>query len=134
MIKVETLGMLNLAKSNPVIKSEKAVENYSFLTHDKDIYLIANMVSGDNAYRNDVVFPAGELLNGYLLKAWEGQKLVIDGKHVTGGIASITVGTVLVPGEDGKLKTGDAAGVHLVVTDVKVRLTEAAIKAKVVVA
>lgn len=134
MIRVETIGMLDVAKSNPVLKSENAVANYSFLTFDKDLYLITNTVTGDDAYKEDVVFPAGEYLNGFLVKAWESQKLVIDGKHITGGVSGLTVGSVLVAGEDGKLKTGSAAGVHLVVTDVKVRLTEAAVKAKVVVA
>ena len=60
--------------------------------------------------------------------------LVVDGKHITGGVEAATVGTVLVPAEDGTLTTGEAAGVHLVVTDVNTRLTEKAIKAKVVVA
>lgn len=134
MIKVETLGMLDVAKVNPVLKSNKDITNYSFLTDDNDLYLIANTIVGDDAYRKDVVIPAGEYLNGYLVKAWESQKLVIDGKHITGGVGTLSVGSILVAGDDGKLKVGSAAGVHLVVTDVKVRLTEAAVKAKVVVA
>lgn len=134
MIRVETIGMLDVAKNNPVLKSESAVANYSFLTFDKDLYLIANTVAGDDAYKEDVVFPAGEYLNGFLVKAWESQKLIIDGKHITGGVSGLSVGSVLVADTDGKLKTGSATGVHLVVTDVKVRLTEAAVKAKVVVA
>lgn len=134
MIKVETLGMIEVAKVNPVLKADKDVLNYSFITVDDIVYLVANTVTGDNAYREDVVIPAGEYLNGYALKAWEGQKLVVDGKHITGGVEAATVGTVLVPAEDGTLTTGEAAGVHLVVTDVNTRLTEKAIKAKVVVA
>lgn len=133
MIKVETLGMIEVAKVNPVLKADKDVLNYSFITVDDIVYLVANTVTGDNAYREDVVIPAGEYLNGYALKAWEGQKLVVDGKHITGGVEAATVGTVLVPAEDGTLTTGEAAGVHLVVTDVNTRLTEKAIKAKVVV-
>lgn len=134
MIKVETLGMIEVAKVNPVLKADKDVLNYSFITVDDIVYLVANTVTGDNAYREDVVIPAGEYLNGYALKAWEGQKLVVDGKHITSGVEAATVGTVLVPAEDGTLTTGEAAGVHLVVTDVNTRLTEKAIKAKVVVA
>lgn len=134
MIKCETIGMIDSAKLNPVLKIDAAVENYSFKTVDGDLYLIANTLTGDDAGREGVVFAAGELLNGWLVKAWEGQKLVIDAKHVTGGIGSIEKNAILVAGEDGKLKTGSAAGVHLVVTDVKAHLTEAAIKAKVVVA
>lgn len=134
MIKVETLGMIEVAKVNPVLKADKDVANYSFITDDGVAYLVANTLTGDNAYREDVVIPAGEYLNGYALKAWEGQKLVIDGKHITGGVEAATVGAVLVVADDGKLKTGEATGTHLVVTDVDTRLTEKAVKAKVVVA
>ena len=134
MIKVETLGMLDVAKINPVIKSEDDVANYSFLTVDNDLYLISNTITGDDSYKEDVVIPAGEYLNGYLVKAWEGQKLVVDAKHIDEDISSLTVGTVLVVGEDGILVSGSAAGVHFVVTDTKVNLTEQAVKVKVVVA
>lgn len=133
MIKVETIGMLSIAKMNSVIKSDKDVGNYSFLTIDNDLYLIANTITGDDAYKEDVVISAGEYLNGFMVEAWKGQKLVIDGKHVDGGIASLAVGDTLVAQEDGKLKAGTAAGVHFVVTDTKTRLTEAAIKVKVAV-
>lgn len=134
MIKVETLGMLDIAKSNPVLKSERDVKNYSFLTDSGILYLIANTIVGDDAYREDVVIPAGNFLNGYQVDAWAGQKLVVDAKHVTGGIASLHKNDVLVANTDGTLKTGSATGVHFVVTDLNVRLTEAAIKVRVVVA
>lgn len=133
MIKVETLGMLDIAKINPVLKSEEDVKNYSFLTADGILYLISNTVVGDDAYLKDVVIPAGDFLNGYQVDAWVGQKLVIDGKHIEGGVATLNVGDALVVAEDGGLKAGSAAGVHFVVTD-KTTLTEAAVKARVAVA
>ena len=133
MIKVETLGMLDVAKINPVLKSDKDVANYSFITDEGDVYLVSNTIVGDDSYRENITIPAGEYLNGYLVKAWEGQKLVVDGKHVTGGVAALNKDDVLVVAEDGTLKVGEATGVHFVVTD-KVTLTEAAIKVKVVVA
>lgn len=133
MIKVETLGMLDIAKINPVLKSEEDVKNYSFLTADGILYLISNTVVGDDAYLKDVVIPAGDFLNGYQVDAWAGQKLVIDGKHIEGGVAALNVGDALVVAEDGNLKVGTAAGVHFVVTD-KTTLTEAAVKARVTVA
>ncbi len=133
MIKVETLGMLDIAKINPVLKSEEDVKNYSFLTADGILYLISNTVVGDDAYLKDVVIPAGDFLNGYQVDAWVGQKLVIDGKHIEGGVAALNVGDALVVAEDGGLKAGSAAGVHFVVTD-KTTLTEAAVKARVAVA
>lgn len=133
MIKVETLGMLDIAKINPVLKSEEDVKNYSFLTADGILYLISNTVVGDDAYMKDVVIPAGDFLNGYQVDAWVGQKLVIDGKHIEGGVAALNVDDALVVAEDGGLKAGAAAGVHFVVTD-KTTLTEAAVKARVAVA
>lgn len=126
--------MLDIAKSNPVLKSETDVKNYSFLTDSGILYLIANTIVGDDAYRENVVIPAGNFLNGYQVDAWAGQKLVVDAKHVTGGIDSLHKDDVLVAHTDGTLKTGSATGVHFVVTDLNVRLTEAAIKVRVVVA
>lgn len=134
MIKVETIGMLEHSKVNPVLVHESDVANYSFLTVDGDVYLISNTVTGDMAYAKDYTIPAGEYLNGFLVKAWEGQKLVIDGKHIQDEVAELAVEDVLVPQEDGTLKKGEASGVHLVITDIGVTLTEAAVKAKVVVA
>lgn len=125
--------MVDVAKINPVIKADKDVENYSFLTYEDDLYLISNTIVGDDAYREGVVIKAGEFLNGFLVKAWEGQKLVVDGKHIVDGVAALNVGSVLVANEDGKLAVGEAAGVHFVVTE-KTTLTEAAVKVKVVVA
>ncbi len=137
MIKVETIGMLDVAKVNPVITSESDVTNNQFITHEDNVYLVANTLVGDDSYREDVVIKAGEYLNGYLVKAWDGQKLVIDGKHVTGEYATYSVkDTILVVGNDGKLAVGEAApesGVYFVVTD-KCTLTEKAIKARVCVA
>lgn len=136
MIKVETLGMLDTAKVNPIITSENDVINNQFITYEDDLYLIANTITGDDSYREDVVIKAGEYLNGYLVKAWDGQKLVIDGKHVTGDYATYSEkGKILIAGSDGKLAVGEkpASGVYFTVTD-KCTLTGKAIKAKVCVA
>ena len=129
MIKCETIGMLDSAKVNPILTHTEDVANYSFLTVGDDVYLIANTVTGDGAYCADTVIPKGDLL-----KAWEGQKLVINAKHIEDDISSINVNDVLAPQEGGKLKKGEATGVHLVVTDKDQYLTEKAVKAKVVVA
>lgn len=134
MIKVETIGMVDRAVNNPILTSENDVNNYSFITVDDILYLVSNTIVGDDAYKENVVIPAGEYLNGFQVKAWEGQKFVIDGKHVTGGIDTIAKGDVLVTQEDGTLAKGAASGVHFVVSDVGVTLTEPAIKAVVTVA
>lgn len=135
MIKLNTIGMLDVAKLNPVLKATKETANYSFITVDDILYLVSNTLTGDDAYREGIVFPKDAYLNGYEVKAWEGQELVIDAKHITGGVDSLAVGTTLVVNDtDGTLKTGSATGVHFVVTDNKARLTEKAVKVKVVVA
>lgn len=135
MIKVETLGMLDIAKINPVLKSEKEVKNYSFIVNDGVTYLVCNTIVGDDAYKDNVVISAGEFLNGYDVSAWVNQKLVVDGKHVTGGVSALEKGAVLVVDEaTGMLAPGSAAGVHFVVTDTNVTLTEAAVKVRVAVA
>lgn len=134
MIKLETIGMLDRVVVNPVITSETDVKNYDFITYDGDVYLVSNTLTGDDAYKEDAVLKAGEYLNGHLLKSLEGQKLVIDGKHITGGVDELEKDDVLVVADDGTLEAGEAAGVHLVVTDTDVALTEKAVKAKIVVA
>lgn len=141
MIKVETIGMIDNAVLNSVLKSESTVANYQFITNDGDTYLVSNTVAGDDAYVDDVTFAAGEYLNGYLVKAWEGQKLIVDEKHIayaTGkSYADITAGTTLLTiNADGKLAvatTAPANGVYFKVTD-KCRLSEKAVKVKVMVA
>lgn len=134
MVKIETLGMLDVAKINPVLKHTKDVKNYSFITVDEELYLISNTIIGDNANKEDVTVSAGEYLNGFLVRAWEGQKLVIDGKHIQDELSDLSIDDTLVVQEDGTLKKGNAKGVYFVITDTGVTLTEAAVKAKVVVA
>ncbi len=141
MIKVETLGMLDVAKVNPVLTSESDVQNYAFITVDGITYLVANTLAGDDCYKEDVTIKAGEYLNGFNLKAWEGQKLVVDEKHIAYGededYADITTGTTLLTiAASGKLEIADAApatGVYFKVTD-KTTLTGNAVKAVVLVA
>lgn len=140
MIKVETLGMLDNAKVNPVLKSNNTVANYTFLTDDGVVYLISNTVVGDDSYKDDMEFAAGEFLNGFAVKAWEGQKLVADEKHIAYGsgetYASITAGTTLMTiNSDGKLAitaSAPTSGIYFKVTD-KTTLTEKAIKIRVIV-
>lgn len=148
MIKCETLGMLDVAKVNPIIKSTSAVPNYSFVNYDGDLYLIANSISGDNAYKDDVTIPAGEYLNGFLVKAWEGQNLVVDERHIAYASQkdysdlkvedtanSVSATLLKVASSGGKLEvTAEAptSGVYFKVVD-KLTLTGKAIKVKVIV-
>jgi len=142
MVKIETIGMLDVAKINPVLTSANPVKNGDFIVVDGITYLISNTITGDDAYVDGVTIPAGEFLNGYQVDAWAGQKLVIDEKHIAYGdgqsYASITAGTTLlaVDTTNNKVKIiaeAPASGVYFKVTD-KTLLTEKAVKAKVIVA
>lgn len=141
MIKVETIGMIEISKNNPVLKSENDVANYSFLTVDDITYLIANTMGGDASYVRDGVIPAGEFLNGYDLSAWVGQKLVIDEKHIAYGdgedYEDITAGETMLTIDEttGALEITDEApesGYYFVVTDLAY-LTEKAVKGVITV-
>ena len=114
MIKCRTIGMLDHAVTNPVIKLDKDIANYSFVTVDGDLYLIMNTTTGDDAYVDDVVIKAGNLLNGYLMRAFASQEIVADEKHIAYANGSdfddITVGTTLFTvNESGKLAVANAA-------------------------
>lgn len=132
MIKCSTIGMYAVHKNNPRIVSDVDVKNYSFVTVDDVLYLIDNELSGDDAYIRDFTIPAGEYMRGYQVDAWVGQELVIDGKHIDGGVSALAKDDVLVVSDYG-LAPGAAAGIHFVVTE-KTTLTEAAVKARVCVA
>lgn len=143
MIKVETLGMYDVAKVNPILVSDKEVANHSFITVDDVLYLVDNTIVGDDAYKEGIVFPAGEKLNGYDVKAWEGQKLVVDNKHITYASTGVTEYSKIVEGttllkakSDGTLEVATSApstGIYFKVTD-KCTLTENAVKVKVIIA
>lgn len=137
MIKVETLGMLDIAKINPVLKSEQDVKNYSFITDNGITYLVSNTLSGDDAGRDDTIIPAGEYLNGYDLTAFKGQNLVVDEKHIAygNGVANYeALGTSNILGiDDDKLSVlsnRPETGMYFVVVG-KCTLTEKAVKVKV---
>lgn len=109
-IAVKTLGMLDVAKNNPVIKSESDVANYSFITHEGEVYLVMNERAGDAEIKT---IKAGDFLNGFLVKAWEGQHLIVDEAHIAYGeaesYASITAGTTLFTISNGKLAIAESA-------------------------
>lgn len=139
MIKVETVGMIEVAKLNPVIKVNAAVKNYQFVTDNGIVYLVCNTVVGDNAYADDITFAKNEYLNGYQLDAWIGQKLVADEKHIAYGSGEdyddIVAGTTLMKIDaNGKLaiiSSAPESGLYFKVAE-KTHLTENAVKLLVV--
>lgn len=137
MIKIEHVGMFDRAVVNPMLTAQTATANYTIINDaNGDAYLVINRLAGDNAYKDEMVVPAGEFLNGYLLKSLKGQSLVIEGKHIDGGIENAEVGDILIVNEDGAFEIGETTGesLYLVITDVDARLAEKAVKAKIVVA
>lgn len=133
MIKFETIGMLDRVVVDPTIKIQATVSNYAFITYNDQLYLVDNPLTPDKPNTEGRQFAAGECLYGSLVKSLDGQKLVIDGKHIDGGLTNIAVGDILVVGDDGLLEPGTItdAGVYFLVTDLNARLTERAIKAKI---
>ena len=136
MIKVDNVGMIQNSKNDATITAVSAVNNYSFITHAGITYLVMQKGNGDYLYQEGLSIPAGDPINCFQVDAWSGQKLVVDAKHVTGGVGSLAADAVLVVAEDGTLATGTAptAGVYFKVTDIGIKLTEAAIKVRVCVA
>lgn len=141
MIKVETLGGIDVAKLNPVLKVNAEVANYQFVTDANGIlYLVCNTLTGDDSYREGIKFAANTYLNGYEVKAWEGLKLVVDEAHIKYGVGenydNITAGTTIlkVDSTTGKLEIAQStptSGIYFKVTD-KCRLTGKAVKVLVV--
>lgn len=135
MIRVRTIGAYEVAKMNPVLTAGKDIVNNT-LYADKDgtLYLIANEITGDDAYREGVTIAKGNYLNAYRVDAWIGLDIIADAKHVSGGIDSFNYdgNDVLVYDESsGGLKSGDKTGLHFVAVG-KCILTEKAVILRVV--
>lgn len=140
MIKCVTLGMIDGSVNNPVIKLETDTKNYQFVTVDGDVYLIANTLVGDDFGKEDVTFKAGEYLDGYLVKKWNTQELDVDEKHIAyasgKSYADLAKDNILTIDGNGKLAVAESApatGVYFKIVD-KCRLTEKAVRVKVIVA
>lgn len=58
MIKVNTIGMYDIAKIEPTLTSQNDVDNYSFITVDGTLYLVMNAPAGDDAYIDNLTIPA----------------------------------------------------------------------------
>ena len=134
--------MLDNAVNVPDYTSNSDVDNYTFITNDGETYLVANTITGDEAYKDIVTIEAGDYLNLFLVRAWETKELDIDAEHITFGsgetyASSITAGTTLLTvANDGTLEIAQAApasGVYFKVT-AKTTLTGDAVRAKVMVA
>lgn len=130
MIKLGTIGMLNTAKNNPItIADGDTINGYIFTigsdgkadapvagdSTDKqtdDLYVALNVIAGDGAYDAGTKIKSGYPLNGYLIKAWEGQTLDVNEDSITYATGDdysdiVPKTTVMVAGTDGKLTIAD---------------------------
>ena len=139
MIKCETLGMFEVSKNNPILTSASAVDNYTFISDNDDLYLIDTYVDGDDFYKRDYTIPANTLLRGFRVADWAGQNLIVDEKHIAYGsgedYSDITSGTtILAVNASGKLAIESEApdsGIYFLVVK-KTTLTENAVVVRVV--
>lgn len=140
MVKTELLGAKDYARNNPVLTHTADLMNGSLLVKDGVTYLIDNVLTGDDSYRDGVMLKAGEFLNGFDVTCWDGQCLIADEKHFNFGArtnyAGVQVNDMFKAGDDGKFEyvaEAPADGVYFVCVE-KTALVEKALKVRVVVA
>lgn len=163
MVKLETIGMLKTAKNDPTIiadgetingyictkgsdgKADAPVAGASGAIQTKDLYIALNEINGDNAYIANAKVASGDFLNGYLVKAWDGQNIIFNEDNISyangTSYSNITENTtVMVAYTDGKLRIADGTtlkvaehGITFKVVE-KLQLNGNAIKVKVAVA
>lgn len=138
MIRVTTLGMTEKnAKLDPSVlsdveagtiqgyihtpgsdgKADAPVAGTSEAAQTANLYVALNDATGDERNRNGVV-PYGSKLNSFLLKAWNGQQLLVDEDNIVyvAGEDYDTIvanATVLVANTDGKLIPVDGTNIDL---------------------
>lgn len=128
MIKLEHLGSFNNIVNSPVLTYTKDIPNYSFIIINDCLYLIANTLTGDDSYRDDIVIPAGKPLNGFFCKSLEGENLIIDKKHVEGNANELLVDDILVAQDNGKLGKGDISNIYFLITDIRKSVIKVKVK------
>lgn len=163
MVKLESIGMFKTAKNDPTIvadgdtingyictkgsdgKADAPVAGTSEATQTSNLYIALNEINGDYSYYPNTKIADGAFLNGYLLKAWDGQNLVVNEDNISYAsgedYSDITAGTtVMVAYTDGKLRIADGTtlktaehAITFAVTD-KVQMDGNAIVVKIAVA
>lgn len=163
MIKLETIGMFKTAKNDPTIiadgdtingyictkgsdgKADAPVAGTSTVKQTSNLYVALNEINGDYSYYPNTKIADGAFLNGYLLKAWDGQNLVVNEDNISYAsgedYSNIVDGTtVMVAYTDGKLRIADGttlkAEEHAITFKVekKVQMNGNAIVVKIAVA
>ena len=133
------------AHNDPTVKAHAEVPNgYFFIvsngqsavpTADGELWVAINTPLGDDRYLSDYTIKQGERLNAYRVKDWDGKELIVTQANVKVAISTLTVGTALKAGNDGKLAAnGLNTTATFTIVDKINYLGEAAIRVKVAVA
>ncbi len=111
------------AHNDPTVKAHADVPNgYFFIvnngvsavpTASGELWVAINTPLGDDRFLAETTIKAGERLNAYRVKDWDGKELIVTQGSVKSEIADLAIGAVLKAGADGKL---DASGVNTTVT------------------
>lgn len=124
MVTFSTIEQLeHSAHNDPTVKAHADVPNgYFFIvtngasavpTAGGELWVAINTPLGDDRFLAETTIKAGERLNAYRVKDWDGKELIVTQGSVKSAISGLDVGTVLKAGADGKL---DASGVNTTVT------------------
>ena len=100
-----------------------------------ELWVAINTPLGDDRYLADYVIKAGERLNGYRLKDWDGKELIVTQASLTDTVASLAVDDVLKADATGKLaKAGINTTVTFTVVEKLNYLGEAGVRVKIAAA
>lgn len=133
------------AHNDPTVKAHADVPNgYFFIisagvsavpTAAGELWVAINTPLGDDRYLADYVIKAGERLNGYRVKDWDGKELIVTQANLTDTVASLAVGDTLKADATGKLaKAGINTTVTFSVVEKLAYLGEAGIRVKIAAA
>ena len=133
------------AHNDPTVKAHADVPNgYFFIisagvsavpTAAGELWVAINTPLGDDRYLADYVIKAGERLNGYRVKDWDGKELIVTQASLTDTVASLAVDDVLKADATGKLaKAGINTTVTFTVVEKLNYLGEAGVRVKIAAA
>lgn len=111
------------AHNDPTVKAHADVPNGYFHiissgssavpTTTGELWVAINTPLGDDRYLADVTIKAGDRLNSYRVKDWDGKELIVTQANVTDTIGDLDVGDTLKADATGKLAE---AGINTTVT------------------
>ena len=146
MVSFSTIEQIeHSAHNDPTVKAHANVPNgYFFIissgasavpTAAGELWVAINTPLGDDRYLADYVIKAGERLNGYRVKDWDGKELIVTQANLTDTVASLAVGDTLKADATGKLaKAGINTTVTFSVVEKLAYLGEAGIRVKIAAA